>query len=124
MAETSSTTTHAEAECGVLVAATKVAQVLDLLKAMPMDLPEPSISSYSDLPPSASWIVDETTARRIVAFLGHNDWHVSTYDDAPQTIAMRYINGTYDAKDLLVSVVVDGINLPDLAVEPAPAVSR
>lgn len=101
-------------EHGTLTAAAKVTRILDLLRSLPMDLPEPSTYTLSGGGSELRWKVDEATARRIIAFLGRNDWHVSTYDD-PHTIATRYLDATYTVDDIACVVVVDGVNLPDIA---------
>lgn len=100
----------------ILTAVAKVARILDLLRSLPEDLPEPRVTTGSV--PEIRWQgVNEPTARRIVSFFGRNDWNVSTYYAEPCTIATRYLDATYDANDIVVVVVVNGVNVPDLADE-------
>lgn len=106
---------QSDTKSGVQTAAAKVARSLELLLSLPTDLPEPVVSTYTS--PEIRWAnVDEPTARRIIAFLGYNDWSVYTYDQ-PHTIASRYLDATFDDNDIVVVVVVDGANIPDLATE-------
>ena len=113
---TTQTTTE---ECGVLTAAAKVTRILDLLRSLPMDLPEPSVSTNGGN--EIRWSdVDEATARRIIRFLGCNDWRLTLVEDPQLTIATRYLDRTFDANDIAVVVVVRDALVPDLDAEVTP----
>lgn len=110
------TTTTTTQECGLLTAAAKVTRILDLLRSLPMDLPEPTVSTNGAN--EVRWAdVDEQTARRIIRFLGCNDWHLTLVEDPPLTIASRYLSGTFDDHDIAAVVVVRDAMLPDLDAE-------
>ena len=100
---------------GITLAAAKLVTIADFLRTLPMDLPEPGMSSDPTNGPSLMWRVDADTALNIVSLVG-GLWSVHTYDE-PQTIANTYIGGRpTDPQSLALTVVVAGVNLPDLAV--------
>lgn len=100
---------------GITLAAAKLATIADFLRTLPMDLPEPGMSSDPTNGPGLMWRVDADMALNIVSLVG-GVWNVHTYDE-PQTIATAYVGGKpTDPQTLALTVVVEGVNLPDLAV--------